>query len=67
MKTAKETMNAPTLTTAGTQVFRIGMTELRNVFPCTHKMRELSLDGNFLLFKIIRYSDGLTNNTKAPF
>lgn len=45
MKTAMQTMNVQTLTTVGTLVLMIEELGLESVFPCTPKMKQLSLDG----------------------
>ena len=52
MKTAMQTMNVQTLTTVGTLVRMIEGQGLESVFPCTPKMKQLSLDGNLLLLNI---------------
>ena len=62
MKTAMQTMNVQTLTTVGTLVLMIEELGLESVFPCTPKMKQLSLDGNLLLLNILfRSSEGFTN------
>jgi hypothetical protein len=66
MKTAMQTMNAQTLTTVGTLVRMIEELELESVFPCTLKMKQLSLDGKLLLLNILlRSSEGFTNQTNT--